>query len=1165
MKIVLIYLIIGFSIQQIYPQIEPEWVVRHVGQYWPDYGHDVATDKSDNIYVTGEKMTQTTSTDIIVLKYNSQGVEQWVRNYDGTGNWSDKPIAITIDENDDIYVLGRSMSNNWNAYEIDYVTIKFNSNGVQQWTKTYNGPGNYTDEPSAMKIDNSGNIVVTGSSYRYYDSNNNFGRTDFATIKYNANGDELWIRRYELQNSRSGATGVTVDKFNNIYVTGSIILDDQSGDYLTLKYDPDGNLIWARIYNGLYSGNDGASFIEVDTNDNVYVTGVSVESQTLETITTIKYNSSGVEQWIKNLQLPPNDTRAIPRSMKVSEDGNIIITGLILTNNILVTLKYNTEGELLWVNTHPGASPGYRHSVKLDSWGNVYVAGNKANDFTTIKYDNNGNEKWIHSYNGPANGVDAATSLSINKNGDVYVTGFSTGLGTGVDITTIKYPGSLSIYKPQLNNKWIAGEVDTIKWNGGEAGQLLQIEFSVDNGNTYEIIDFGIPADSGYYIWEVPDTVLTTKAKIKLTDMVNNQLYIESETFRIKPYVLTRIDANGDYYEYRKNRDQWGFSNIPAHMWPPNWFNQFNYFGIDPYTQQFYPLLAADSVFFKAKRSDHPDWLSWVRTFGISGCYANVDSGIYWRSAVVRWSAAKDTWGGSCFGIAAADALAFSHRSEFTQAFPTFPVFLNPISVISNDGVKFAVNELFTHQFGNPSKANDPVALAKTPNQTLDEIRQMLFEDTAQVKTLTIYNNGGSGGHTILAYGLKQNPVQKNLFYIQVYDNSNPNSNNPITIDTLANGGNGSWSTPDWPGWGGNGKIHLEIPSIQYLNGATFPVRSISQSAYILPQNVLEINYSNDTQIRIIDNFGNVNGYVNNMALNEIPGSLPKIIRNGSESPPYGYLLPADNYSVVLDEFANDTVKTFFFTGNKSFVYERYNATQSHTDKLFFDGGVSAVNPDAQTKTVKFLNLINENTEEKLVIVRSIELTQNDSVKIENPESDKVKINSYGSAKNYDIELEYVTENGSRRFEDLNIPLSANTSHTFVPDWANLTNSQLIVLVDIDNNGTIDDTLLLVNQVTGMGEDQGSLLTPDSYYLAQNYPNPFNPSTTISWQSPVGSWQTLKVFDLLGNEVATLVDEYREAGRHEIEFEASNLSSGVYFYQLKAGDFIESKKMIFLR
>ena len=90
-----------------------------------------------------------------------------------------------------------------------------------------------------------------------------------------------------------------------------------------------------------------------------------------------------------------------------------------------------------------------------------------------------------------------------------------------------------------------------------------------------------------------------------------------------------------------------------------------------------------------------------------------------------------------------------------------------------------------------------------------------------------------------------------------------------------------------------------------------------------------------------------------------------------------------------------------------------------------------------------------------------------------------------------------------------------------------------------------------------------------NYKLEQNYPNPFNPNTKISWQSPVGSQQTLKVFDVLGNEIATLIDEYKPAGRYEVEFQSSvgsrQLASGVYFYQLCAGEYISVKKMILIR
>ena len=103
-----------------------------------------------------------------------------------------------------------------------------------------------------------------------------------------------------------------------------------------------------------------------------------------------------------------------------------------------------------------------------------------------------------------------------------------------------------------------------------------------------------------------------------------------------------------------------------------------------------------------------------------------------------------------------------------------------------------------------------------------------------------------------------------------------------------------------------------------------------------------------------------------------------------------------------------------------------------------------------------------------------------------------------------------------------------------------------------------------LNDVYTKVENEDGLI-PDEFVLYQNYPNPFNPTTKISWQSPVDSWQTLKVFDVLGNEVATLVDEYKEVGKYQVEFDASRLSSGIYFYKLQAGSFIESKKMVFLK
>jgi hypothetical protein len=148
--------------------------------------------------------------------------------------------------------------------------------------------------------------------------------------------------------------------------------------------------------------------------------------------------------------------------------------------------------------------------------------------------------------------------------------------------------------------------------------------------------------------------------------------------------------------------------------------------------------------------------------------------------------------------------------------------------------------------------------------------------------------------------------------------------------------------------------------------------------------------------------------------------------------------------------------------------------------------------------------------------------------------------------------------------DDLTLTLTHNLpagrqGHNLIPNL-NLTNTLYYRLKQIDYDGTSVYSDILEVEFS---------FVPSEFILYQNYPNPYNPSTKISWQSPVGSHQVLKVFDVLGNQVATLVDEFREAGYHEVEFNSlsgiRNQASGIYFYQLKAGDYSETKKMILLR
>ncbi|MBK7157638.1 MAG: T9SS type A sorting domain-containing protein [Ignavibacteria bacterium] len=112
------------------------------------------------------------------------------------------------------------------------------------------------------------------------------------------------------------------------------------------------------------------------------------------------------------------------------------------------------------------------------------------------------------------------------------------------------------------------------------------------------------------------------------------------------------------------------------------------------------------------------------------------------------------------------------------------------------------------------------------------------------------------------------------------------------------------------------------------------------------------------------------------------------------------------------------------------------------------------------------------------------------------------------------------------------------------------------------NNLYIDD--VTSGLITGINNSPIAL-SPERYELSQNYPNPFNPSTKINFSIPKQSFVSLKIYDMLGKEVSQLVSEIKTAGVYSIDFNALNLSSGTYFYQLKAGEFSDIKRMMLIK
>src|SRR5436190_19786697 len=159
-----------------------------------DEATKIATDSVGNVIVAGLTDDGINGDDILILKYSGSGVPLWTNRYNGPANKDDFPSAMTVDASGNVIVTGSSRGE---TSELDYVTLKYSSAGVPLWTNRYNGPGNQSDYAEAMALDSSGNVYVTGFS-------TGMGtREDFASIKYSSEGLPLCTNRYNGQGDGS--------------------------------------------------------------------------------------------------------------------------------------------------------------------------------------------------------------------------------------------------------------------------------------------------------------------------------------------------------------------------------------------------------------------------------------------------------------------------------------------------------------------------------------------------------------------------------------------------------------------------------------------------------------------------------------------------------------------------------------------------------------------------------------------------------------------------------------------------------------------------------------------------------------------------------------------------------------------------------------------------
>lgn len=393
-------------------------------------------DALGNVIVVGNTLVAPGNPDVLITKYDREGVLLWQQTYGGTAGAQDYGVAVVADGVGNVFVAAAATNT---STALDIVVLNYDANGTLIWSTPWNGPTNLMDAPSCIALDPSGNVYAAGSTF------NTLTNPDYAIVKLNAGGALQWSATYDYAGFADVATGIEFDLLNDPVVTGGSANAVNAWDYATVRYNKvSGNQSGVNRVSIPGVGLDNALAFTRDNAGSLFITGYR-ETAGNKDIQTVKLNSTFGLAWVQNYT--GQGLEDIGKAIGGDNLGNVYVTGHTRKTNggsDFITIKYGPTGTVLWEQHYQARNDTWiaeANKLAVTNDGGVIVTGTifdgTSRNFMTVKYSADGKLEWEKEYDG-LNGDDKSLDLLADGNGNVYVSGLKS-TGGGAEYATVKY------------------------------------------------------------------------------------------------------------------------------------------------------------------------------------------------------------------------------------------------------------------------------------------------------------------------------------------------------------------------------------------------------------------------------------------------------------------------------------------------------------------------------------------------------------------------------------------------------------------------------------------------------------------------------------------------------------------------------------------------------